>query len=447
MITARDSAEASIKALTDEQFAQQTFSKVKWKILPLLMVCYVLALIDRNVIGFARLGFMQDLGFREVVYGMGAGIFFVGYILFEIPSNLMLQRIGFRKTVLRIMLMWGVACAAFSMMNSEVMFYVLRFALGVAEAGFFPGVLLYLTFWVPRHRRASVTAMFMAAIPISGMIGGPLAGAIMQHLDGAFGLKGWQILFLVAGMPACVMGVVTYFWLDNSPKEAKWLSDQERQLIVDELAADGGGNANEHHSLWGAFKDKHVYVLAFTALAVFSGAVAAAFWVPTIIRKTGVTDLFHIGLLSSLPFMVGMVAQYFVGRHSDKVMERRWHVAVCLSISAIGWMLLAFLQPNTTFSVVLLVVATASVLAATGPFWTLPGSLLTGKAAAGSIALVTTLAGVGNVFMPAIVGALIDLTGSMAASQAAYGILMLTGAAVIVLGTPPEAGRPASTIH
>ncbi|HCV41123.1 MAG TPA: MFS transporter, partial [Pseudomonas sp.] len=171
-------------------------------------------------------------------------------------------------------------------------------------------------------------------------------------------------------------------------------------------------------------------------------AVAAAFWVPTIIRKTGITDLFHVGLLSALPFMVGVIAQYLVGKHSDKVMERRWHVAICLSISALGWLTLAILQPSTTVSVILLIVATASVLGATGPFWTLPGSLLTGKAAAGSIALVTTLAGVGNVFMPALVGALIDLTGSMAASQAAYGVLMLTGAAMILLGTPAEAGKP-----
>lgn len=442
MITARDSADTGIQTVTDEQFAHRTFARVKWKILPLLMICYVLALIDRNVIGFAKLGFMKDLGFGETVFGIGAGVFFVGYILFEIPSNLMLQRIGFRKTALRIMLMWGLACAAFSMMHNEMVFYVLRFILGVAEAGFFPGVLLFLTLWIPRNRRASVTAMFMAAIPISGMIGGPLAGGIMQHLDGFYGFKGWQILFLVAGLPACVMGVVTYLVLDNSPKEAKWLSDRERAVISDELAADEGSGASEHHSLLGALKDKRVYILAFTALAVFSGAVAAAFWVPTIIRKTGVSDLFHVGLLSSLPFLVGMIAQYLVGRHSDKVMERRWHVAICLSISALGWLTLALLQPSTTVSVVLLVVATASVLGATGPFWTLPGSLLTGKAAAGSIALVTTLAGVGNVFMPALVGALIDLTGSMAASQVAYGVLMLAGAAAIVMGTPPEAGRP-----
>lgn len=447
MITARQSAEIHVPLRNDEAFAQRTFAKVKWKILPLLMICYVLALVDRNVIGFARLGFMSDLGFREVVYGIGAGIFFVGYILFEIPSNLMLQRIGFRKTVLRIMLMWGLACASFSMMSSETMFYVLRFALGVAEAGFFPGVLLYLTLWIPRARRASVTALFMAAIPISGMLSGPLAGAIMQHLDGLFGLKNWQLLFLIAGLPACVMGVIAYCYLDNSPTEARWLSATERQLIDDELKSDDSSNANEHHSLWGALKDKRVYVLAFTALAVFSGAVAAAFWVPTIIRRTGVTDLFHIGLLSSLPFLVGMIAQYLVGRHSDRVLERRWHVAICLSVSAIGWMLLSILQPDTTLSVILLVVATASVLGATGPFWTLPGSLLTGKAAAGSIALVTTLAGVGNVFMPVVVGALIDLTGSMAVSQAAYGVLMLVGAAMIVLGTPPETGKPKASTH
>lgn len=443
MNTVSQDVKISAPLETDEQFASRTFAKVKWKILPLLITCYVLALIDRNVIGFARLGFMHDLSFSEVVYGVGAGIFFIGYILFEIPSNLMLQRIGFRKTVLRIMVLWGLACGAFAMMDSQTEFYIFRFMLGAAEAGFFPGVLLYITLWVPRHRRASMTAMFMAALPLAGILGGPLAGAIMQHMDGTFGLKGWQVLFLVAGAPACVMGIVAYMYLDNSPADAKWLDAQEKQLVLDELAQDAASTTAKHHSLFDAVKDRRVYVLAFTALAVFSGAVAAAFWVPTIIKKTGVTDLFHVGLLSALPFLVGIVVQYFVGRHSDKVMERRWHVAICLSVSAIGWLLLALVQPSTGISVLLLIVATAAVLGATGPFWTLPGSLLTGKAAAGAIALVTTLSGIGNVFIPMIVGVLIETTGSLASSQVAYGLLMLCGAAAIVLGTPPEARKVA----
>lgn len=445
MSTVRQDVKISTAVETEEQFANRTFAKVKWKILPLLIICYVLALIDRNVIGFARLGFMQDLSFSEVVYGIGAGIFFIGYILFEIPSNLMLQRIGFRKTVLRIMLLWGIACACFSLMSTQTEFYIFRFLLGAAEAGFFPGVLMFLTLWVPRHRRASVTAMFMAALPLAGVLGGPLAGSIMQHMDGTFGLKGWQVLFLVAGLPACVMGVVAYLCLDNSPAEAKWLSVEEKKVIQDELAQDAARTTDKHNSLRDALTDRRVYVLAFTALAVFSGAVAAAFWVPTIIKRTGVTDLFHVGLLSALPFLVGIVVQFLVGRHSDKVMERRWHVAICLSISAIGWLSLALVHPSTGISVVLLIVATAAVLGATGPFWTLPGSLLTGKAAAGAIALVTTLSGIGNVFLPMIVGWLIEVTGSLAASQVTYGLLMLAGAAAIVLGTPAEAGKPAAS--
>lgn len=442
MNTVRQDAKIGTAVETEAQFADRTFARVKWKILPLLIICYVLALIDRNVIGFARLGFMHDLGFNEVVYGIGAGIFFIGYILFEIPSNLMLQRIGFRKTVLRIMVLWGLACAAFALMDSQTEFYIFRFLLGAAEAGFFPGVLLFLTLWVPRHRRASVTALFMAALPLAGILGGPFAGSIMQHMDGTFGLKGWQVLFIVAGLPACVMGVIAYLMLDNSPAEAKWLSAEEKQVIKDELAKDAAATTDKHHSLLDALKDRRVYVLAFTALAVFSGAVAAAFWVPTIIKRTGVTDLFHVGLLSALPFLVGIVVQFLVGRHSDKVMERRWHVAICLSVSALGWLSLSLVQPSTGVSVALLIVATAAVLGATGPFWTLPGSLLTGKAAAGAIALVTTLSGIGNVFLPVIVGWLIEATGSLAASQVTYGLLMLAGAAAIVLGTPPEAGKP-----
>lgn len=218
---------------------------------------------------------------------------------------------------------------------------------------------------------------------------------------------------------------------------AKWLSAEEKQVIQDELAQDAAKTTDKHNSLRDALTDRRVYILAFTALAVFSGAVAAAFWVPTIIKRTGVTDLFHVGLLSTLPFLVGIVVQSLVGRHSDKVMERRWHVAICLSVSAIGWLSLALVHPSTGISVVLLIVATAAVLGATGPFWTLPGSLLTGKAAAGAIALVTTLSGIGNVFLPMIVGWLIEVTGSLAASQITYGLLMLAGAAAIVLGTPP----------
>lgn len=445
MNTVPKDVKAAVPAGAAEQFASRTFTKVKWKILPLLIVCYVLALIDRNVIGFARLGFMHDLGFSEVEYGIGAGIFFLGYLFFEIPSNLMLQRIGFRKTVLRIMVLWGIACVCFSLMNSQAAFYIFRFLLGAAEAGFFPGVLLYITFWVPRHRRASVTAMFMASLPVAGMLGAPFAGSVMQHMDGLFGLKGWQLLFIVAGVPACLMGLVAYLYLDNSPAEAKWLSADEKRVVLDELAQDAADSPARHHSLLDALKDRRVYVLAFTALAVTSGAIAAAFWIPTIIKKTGITDLFHVGLLSALPFLVGIIVQYCVGRHSDKVMERRWHVAICLVVSAIGWLLLALVQPSTGVSVVLLIVATSAVLGATGPFWTLPGSLLTGKAAAGAIALVTTLAGIGNVFIPMVVGLLIDATGSMAAPQVAYGLLTLAGAAAIVLGTPAETAQVVET--
>ncbi|HCH0556962.1 TPA: MFS transporter [Pseudomonas aeruginosa] len=209
---------SSATGVAEPSLADATYRKIKWRILPLIMLCYTVALIDRNVIGFARLDFMHQLGFNEVMYGIGTGMFFIGYFVFEVPSNLWLQKIGVRLTFLRIMILWGLACAAFAMMTSPTEFYLYRFLLGAAEAGFFPGVLLYITFWIPKARRASVTALFMAALPIAGMLGGPLAGTIMRLFDGALGLHGWQWLFIVEGLPAaCWAWSSTTSWTTSRP--------------------------------------------------------------------------------------------------------------------------------------------------------------------------------------------------------------------------------------
>jgi MFS family permease len=432
---------SSATGVAEPSPADATYRKIKWRILPLIMLCYTVALIDRNVIGFARLDFMHQLGFNEVMYGIGTGMFFIGYFVFEVPSNLWLQKIGVRLTFLRIMILWGLACAAFAMMTSPTEFYLYRFLLGAAEAGFFPGVLLYITFWIPKARRASVTALFMAALPIAGMLGGPLAGTIMRLFDGALGLHGWQWLFIVEGLPACVLGVVVYYFLDNKPADAKWLTAPEKALVQADVDRDSAASPGQHHSLWQAFGDRRVYILSFVALAVFSGAAANAYWIPTIIKNSGIKDVLHVGLLSSIPFLAGLVTQFLVARHSDKVGERRWHVALCLGTAAAAWLVLGTTHLTTAPAIALLTVCTAATLGATGPFWTLPGSTFSGPKAAGSIALVTTLAGLGNVFVPMIVGVLIDKTGTLAASQLAYGTLLLAGAITIVAATRAPA-RP-----
>lgn len=420
--------------------ANAVYRKVLWRIMPFLMLCYIVAFIDRANIGFAKLHFITDLGFNDAIYGIGAGIFYVGYILFEVPSNMVLHKNGVRQTLLRIMLLWGVFSAGMAFMQTSTHFYVMRFLLGAAEAGMFPGMLLYLTYWVPLNRRARFNALFTASIPLAGMLGGPLSGWLMHTFEGVAGMKGWQWMFIIEGLPACALGLVAYFYLQDGPASAKWLTAAQKNLITEDLAKSVSVRKNGgEHSYMDAIRDPKLYWLSGMGIAVLVSTGGVFFWLPTIIRKSGIDNVMTIGILSVIPFLIALIVQYLNARHSDRTGERRWHVAIPAFCAAIGWASLPSVQGNVPLSLLMLTLATAGTLGLTGPFWTLPSSFLSGKAAAGGIALLSTFAGLGSVFSPMLVGWLSSTTGSLAMGQYYFAALMLFGAVTLLIGVKPEA--------
>ena len=325
---------------TETTVGPETFTKVAQKLIPFLFLCYVVAFLDRVNVGFAKLQMQSALGFSDVVYGLGAGMFFIGYFFFEVPSNIILHRVGARAWIARIMVTWGVISGGMMFIQTETQFYVMRFLLGIAEAGFFPGIILYLTYWFPGSRRTKVIALFMTAIAISNVIGAPVSGAIMQYMQGMGGLRGWEWLFLLEGIPSVVVGFLVFVFLPDGPKHAPWLDEREKAFIVHEVAMDDAAKEElgKGHSLWDAFSDYRVWSLA---VVYFSGVIcfyAINFWMPTIIQELGVDkkDFFKVGLLSMIPWGISAVFMVIWGAHSDKTGERRWHVAGSLLITIAG---------------------------------------------------------------------------------------------------------------
>jgi MFS family permease len=416
------------------------YAKIKWRILPFLMLCYVVAFLDRTNVGVAKLGFAPDLGFDDAAYGMGAGLFYLGYILLEIPSNLWLARVGIRKTLLRIMIVWGACCAALAFMSTPWEYFLLRTLLGCAEAGLFPGILLYLTYWIPSARRASVTALFMASIPISGVVGGPLAALIMRALGNWHHFAGWRWLFIAEGVPAILLGMVAYFYLKEGPASAPWLTPDEIKVVLADLERERmtrRAGRNVHESLRAATLDPQFVAIAALGFALMVSTAGSFLWLPSIIHRSGVTSVSEVGLLSALPFGVGLVAQFMVAAHSDRSCERRWHAVIPAALGAIGWALLP-LASGPVPALALLILATSGTLAAMGPYWMLPTLYLSEASVAGGIALVTTIAGFGNFISPILVGELSRATGSLASGQEYFAGVMLLGAALLLGAAPRE---------
>jgi len=425
--------------LRKEQGSSATYRKIVGRLMPLLMLIYVVSFIDRTNIGVAKLQFTKDLGFTEAAYGFGSGIFYLGYILLEIPSNIYLARTGVRKTLLRIMVLWGLCCAAMSFMSQAWHFYGLRFLLGAAEAGLFPGMLLYLSYWIPPGRHARNTAMFMASIPIAGILGGPLAGLIMHNLEGVYGLAGWQWLFAVEGLPAVILGFVAYLYLQDGPAQCGWLSREEKLSIAADLASQPRNDVmRRHDSLASLLFEPRFYAVAFLGCALMVSVSALFLWVPTLIKYTGVKDVVDIGLLSSLPFIVGLVGQWANARHSDRTMERRWHAAVPALIAGSAWPALPLTAGHTVPAMLVITVAAAGTLSAMGPFWSLPATLLSKTTRASGIALITTVAGAGNFFSPILVGWLATRTGSLVIGQHYFGAVLMLGAIFLIIGARPS---------
>ncbi|MEG1040720.1 MAG: MFS transporter [Pseudomonas sp.] len=414
-----------------------TYRKIAFRLMPFLIICYIVSYLDRANISYAKLQFMSDLGFSEAAYGLGAGLFFVGYVLLEVPSNLWMQRIGARRTLLRIMILWGLISSAMMFVNTPTQFYVMRFLLGAAEAGFFPGVILYLTYWFPASRRGRVTGYFMMGAATAGIIGGPVSTWIMVHMAGLHGLHGWQWLFLLEGLPAVALGVVAFYYLCDRPEEANWLSDREKSILQGDLAAEQVSRQNgSGHGLREALANPKLYVGMVGYFCVLVSFNAIGFWAPTIIRDVGVSDLLQVGLLSSAVFLAGAVGTYVVGYSSDLRMERRWHLAVCSLVIAVCFALLPLVAHNLTLAIALLSLAAAASYGCFVVFWTIPQSFLTASSKASGIALITSLGGIGAFVSPTLVGWMKTSTGSIYPGLTILGLITLFGALVLLVALP-----------
>ena len=414
-------------------FEAATYKKVGWRLIPFLLLCYVVAYLDRVNVGFAKLQMLQDLQFSDTVYGLGAGIFFIGYFLFEVPSNVILHRVGARVWIARIMVTWGVISAEMMFVESVTSFYVMRFLLGVAEAGFFPGIILYLTYWYPAARRARMTALFMSAIALSGVIGGPLSGWIMQSFAGMGGLKGWQWLFVLEGLPSVAVGIATLFYLDDSIDGAKWLTSPEKELLKRNISLDNA--SKQHLSISAVFKDGRVWLLGLIYFSFVMGLYGVSFWLPTIIKATGVKDAFQIGMLTAIPYGSAVVAMIFVSRNADRTGERRWHIAVPALLGAVGLVLSVTWGQNTVLAMTALTLATMGILTTLPLFWSLPTSFLAGAGAAAGIALINSVGNLAGFVSPFAVGWLKDMTQSTNAGMYLLSVSLVVGA-LLTLSVP-----------
>jgi MFS transporter, ACS family, phthalate transporter len=430
---------ASAQVITRAELLDAAYRKSAWRLMPFLFLCYVLNYIDRSNVSFARLQLGEMLGFSDAIYGLGVSCFFVGYVLFEIPSNLLMQRIGVRKTLTRIMLLWGLVSAAMMFIRTPMHFYIARFALGVAEAGFLPGVIYYLTCWFPAAWRGRITARLLVAIPISGILSGIVSGAIMRHMDGVRGLPAWQWLFLLEGLPTVFAGVFAWFHLVDHPREARWLSETQRALIVEDLQAQQHAMlANPHASVGfaAALRNPHVYLAGFAYFCVMWASSLLNFWGPSIIRRSGVADALHIGLLSTAPYALGALAMLWMCWHSDRRLERRWHFAGSMLVAGAGAAALAAAQHHWVLSMVFLTVLALGYLSATALFWTIPPCFLSGPGAAGGIALIGSIAQLGAIIAPLVFGWTSARWNSMTFGLCIVACVACAGALVVLLGIP-----------
>jgi len=411
------------------------YSRLRWRLVPYLLLLYVIAWFDRVNIGFAALQMNADLGFSAAVYGLGAGIFFAGYALFEVPSNLILARVGARRWIGRIMVTWGLISVAMMYVEGKWSFYALRFALGVAEAGFLPGILYYLGHWFPKQERARAVSWFMIGIPLATVFGGPIAGLLLG-MDGIGGLRGWQWLFLLEGLPAVVFGVVTWLWLPDSPNDVRWLSSAEKARVLQRVEEERLATVSRHAasgSLMFALTHPTVWLLCLVLFACQCGSYGLTLWIPQIVKGlSGQSDLL-VGFVSAIPYIGATAAMLWVGASSDRSGERFLHVAIPSFIGAAGFAASAFLLSPVP-GMIALTIAAMGDLCTRGPFWALPSRFLSGSALAGGIALINTMGSLGGFVGPTMVGYVREATGGFAGGMLLLaGLLVAAGLGTLVL--------------
>jgi MFS family permease len=420
---------SAIHPLAARDAASTLYSKLNWRLLPFLVACYMFAYLDRVNVGFAKIQMQHDLGFSDAAYGVGAGIFFLGYVLFELPSNLMLPKIGARLTFSRILVLWGITSACMLFVRNVPAFYAMRFLLGVFEAGFAPGMIYYLSCWYGPQRMARAIALVFVAGPLGGIVGGPVSAWLITTLAGVGGLAGWQWMFLVEGLPCIALGFLTLRVLSNRPSDARWLTDDEKRLLERETAP----AAHRADSFRAVLRSPRVYVLAIAYFSIIFPIYALSFWLPTLLRDQGVTDTIRLGWYVAIPYVAAAISMYLAGRRSDRLGERRYHCAIPALAGAACLIAAIFADGHLTLTLVALTCATASLWMAYTVFWAIPSELVEGKAAAGGIALINTVGLSGGFWGPAVFGWTKTWTGNahagllaMACVSAAAAVLILS---------------------
>jgi D-galactonate transporter len=408
-----------------------TIRTISLRLIPFLVLAYFLAYLDRVNLGFAALTMNAELKFTPTMFSWGAGIFFIGYFIFEVPSNIALEKFGASRWIARIMVSWGIISALMAMVSGPWSFYTLRFLLGVAEAGFFPGIILYLTYWYPAEYRARFLAAFAIAVPVSTVIGAPVSGLLLG-LDGALGLKGWQWLFIIEGLPSVALGIVTWFYLTDRPSQATWLSAEQKAWLSAQLESEQAAKAQHRMTLGQALSSPRVLVLS----AVYFGFVGALygmqFWLPQIVKAFGFSNL-QTGFVTAIPYLFGSVAMVLWARHSDQTRERVWHVGLPLLLTAVALGACGYIQ-DPTLTMVAITVAAIGVFCTFALFWTLPTAWLSGTAAAGGIALINSIGNLAGFGGPYLIGWIKEATGSTSTGLLVLAILPLIAGLLVLFG-------------
>jgi ACS family tartrate transporter-like MFS transporter len=414
---------------------QSALGKARRRIIPFLFLLYVVAYLDRVNVGFGALDMNRDLGFSAAVYGFGSGIFFLSYTLLEVPSNLLLARVGARVWIARITLTWGLVASMMAFVNGTAMFYGLRFVLGAAEAGFFPGIIFYLTRWFPARERARTISIFMTATAMAGVIGAPLSSALLR-LEGFRGLHGWQWLFIIEGIPAVLLAPVVLRYLTERPEDAAWLTADERSALAREIALEQAHAPGTHVRFADAVWSARLWALSAVYFCLILGFYGVSFWLPQIVQAAGALSSATVVMLSAIPYFVAAMGMVIIGAHSDRTGERRWHVAGSALVGATGFALTALAPAAVATSLATLSIAALGIWGALGPFWTMPPAFLRGTAAAGGIAVVNSVGNLGGFVGPFFVGYVREVTGSFSG-----GLLGLAASLVLAASIALAVGR------
>ncbi|KVD96203.1 MFS transporter [Burkholderia stagnalis] len=416
----------------DTRSAQSLYRKIDRRVLAFLAVCYAVAYIDRVNIGFAKLQMQQDLALSDAAYGFGAGIFFLGYMLFEIPSNQLLTRIGARKTLSRIMLLWGIASMSMFLVTDATSFYVVRFLLGVFEAGFAPGMLFYLTRWYPRERLSRAMALLLCAAPLGGIVAAPVSGWLLEHMKDVAGLAGWQWMFLIEGVPALLLGLIALTWLSDAPQDARWLTADEKQAVIEQCGTDRS-TPERWSALKTVLRDAGIYRLSAVYFCLICGVYVVGFWLPSILKASGVNSIVAIGWYSAIPYAAAIAGMYWLARRSDRTLERRRHAGIAAAAGAGVLTVAALFVDRFGVAIVAITIATALTYAAYAVFWAIPAEYLRSSVAATGIAFVNTVGLLGGFLSPTIIGTLKSISGSTSAGLFVIVGLLALGALLLLI--------------